>query len=131
MTNRSFGCIGLSGCLGSVAILLLVVGLVAGIFTMVMGTFKSSPVYLNAMKAAQSDARVTDALGTPIQSGWFVTGSIRTQGISGDATLTIPISGPRGSGTLYASAREGNGVWRFYTLAVNIDGSNQVITLSP
>jgi hypothetical protein len=81
------------------------------------------------MKAAQIDPRVVDALGTPIQSGWFVTGSIEEQGISGDATLTIPISGPRGSGTLYAAAREGNGSWRFYTLAVKIDGQNQVIPL--
>lgn len=131
MTNRSFGCIGLGGCLSTVVILLLTAGLVAGIFFFITSTFKSSPVYLGAMKAAQSDPRVVDALGTPIQSGWFVTGSIEEQGISGDASLTIPVSGPRGSGTLYASAREGNGVWQFYTLAVRVDKSDQVITLSP
>lgn len=129
MTNRSFGCIGLGGCLGSAAIVLLVVGIIAGVFMLIMGTFKSSPVYLDAMKAAQSDPRVVDALGTPIESGWFVTGSIREQGISGDASLVIPISGPRGSGTLYASAREGNGRWQFYTLAVQVGGQNQVIEL--
>ncbi len=129
MNKRSFGCIGLGGCLGTVAILILTGGIIAGVFYMIMGTFKSSPVYLGAMKAAQSDSRVVEALGTPIQSGWFVAGSIREQGISGDASLTIPISGPRGSGTLYASAREGNGVWQYYTLAVKIDGQNQVIPL--
>jgi hypothetical protein len=127
--KRSFGCIGFGGCLGFIAILLLVGGMIAGVFYMVMGTFKSSPVYLDAMKAAKSDPRVVDALGTPIQSGWLVTGSIKQQGISGDASLVIPISGPRGSGTLYASAREGNGTWQFYTLAVQIDGQNQVIPL--
>jgi hypothetical protein len=94
-----------------------------------MGTFKSSPVYLEAMKAAQADPTVVQALGTPIQSGLFVSGTIEEQGISGDATLTIPISGPHGSGTLYASARKGNGVWRFYTLAVQVDGQDQMIAL--
>lgn len=129
MTTRSFGCMGLSGCLGAAAILLLVLGIVAGMFFMITGSFKSSPVYLDAMQAAQSDPRVVDALGTPIQAGWLVTGSIEEQGISGDATLTIPVSGPRGSGTLYASAREGNGRWQFYTLAVKVDGQTQVIPL--
>lgn len=129
MTRRIFGCLGLGGCLGGLVFFLLVVGLIAGIFYLIMGTFKSSPVYLEAMKAAQSDPQVTQALGTPIQSGWLVTGSIEQQGISGDASLVIPISGPRGSGTLYASAREGNGEWQFYTLAVQVDGKNEVITL--
>ncbi len=129
MTNRSFGCIGLSGCLSAVAVMLLIGGFVGGILFMVMGSFKSSPVYLDAMKAAQSDPRVVNALGTPIESGWFVTGSIEEQGLSGDANLVIPISGPRGSGTLYAAAREGNGEWQYYTLAVRIDGQNQIIPL--
>ena len=129
MTNRSSGCMGVSGCLGSAAIALLIAGIIGGVFLMITGTFKSSPVYLDAMKAAQTDPRVVDALGTPIQSDWFVTGSIEEQGISGDATLTIPISGPHGNGTLYASAREGNGRWQFYTLAVKIDGQDQVIPL--
>ena len=46
-----------------------------------------------------------------------------------DKLLVITISGPRGSGTLYAAAREGNGVWQYYTLAVKVDGQNQVIAL--
>ena len=129
MTKRSCGCIGLSGCLGTLAIVLVVGGFIAGILFLVFGSFKSSPVYLDALQAAQSDPRVVEALGTPIEAGWLVTGSIEEQGISGDASLVIPISGPRGSGTLYASAREGNGRWQFYTLAVQVDGQNQVIEL--
>ena len=129
MNRRLFGCMGLGGCLSSIVGVLVVGWLIAGIGYMVMGSFKSSPVYLEAMKAAQSDSRVVQALGIPIQSGLLVTGSIEQQGISGDANLVIPISGPRGSGTLYAAAREGNGVWQFYTLAVQVDGQTQVIAL--
>jgi len=75
-------------------------------------SYKSSPVYVEAMKAAQSDARVVEVLGTPIQASSPIYGAIKTQGLSGDASFTIPISGPHGSGTLYASAREENGVWQ-------------------
>lgn len=129
--SKKFGCIGLGGCLTAIVGALVVVGFIALILYFVTGTFKSSPVYTRALQAAQSDARVTQALGEPIQAGWFVTGSIEEQGISGDATLTIPISGPRQGGTLYASARKQNGVWQFYTLAVQVNGDDRVIPLNP
>jgi hypothetical protein len=128
---KKAGCIGLTGCLALLGGAIVFGGLIALIIYFVIGTFKSSPVYTQAIKAAQSDARVTQALGEPIQPGWFVTGSIEEQGISGDATLTIPISGPRKSGTLFASARKSNGTWEFYTLAVQIDGDDKVIPLNP
>ncbi len=124
-----FGCLGLTSCVGGLVILLVVVGSIAGIFYLIMGQFKSSPVYLQAMQAAREDPAVIEALGTPIESGWLITGSLSEQGLSGDADLIIPISGPRHSGTLYASARKGNGVWQFYTLAVKVDGQDRVIPL--
>ena len=129
MNRRLFGCMGLGGCISAIVGVLVIGGFVFGILYLVMSSFKSSPVYLEAMKAAQADSRVTEAMGTPLQSGWLVTGSIEQQGISGDANLVIPISGPRGSGTLYAAAREGNGVWRFYTLALQVNGQPEVIPL--
>ena len=129
--SKRFGCIGLGGCLGALVLVLVIGGFVAGILFLVFGALKSSPVYTRALQAAQSDARVTQAMGEPIQAGWYLTGSIEEQGISGDATLTIPISGPRKGGTLYASARKQNGVWQFYTLAVQVDGADTIIPLNP
>jgi hypothetical protein len=126
---RLSGCIGLTGCVTIVAFFLLIVAFVAGIFFLIMNSFRSSPVYLEAMQAARSDQRVVQALGTPIESGWFMWGSLEEQGLSGDASLSIPISGPRKRATLYASARKGNGVWQFYTLAVQVDGQTSLITL--
>jgi len=128
---KKAGCIGLTGCLTLLGGAIIVGGFIALIIYFVLGSFKSSPVYTQAIKAAQSDARVTQALGEPIQPGWYVLGSIEEQGISGDATMTIPISGPRKSATLFASARKQNGIWQFYTLAVQVDGDDRVIPLSP
>ncbi len=123
----------IGGCLGAVITTLLgiacFVGLGGGILFFIMSQFRSSPVFTEALKAAQADPRVVAELGTPIEAGWLIMGSLEEQGISGDASLSIPISGPRNSGTLYAAARKGNGVWQFYTLAVQINGQDRLITL--
>jgi hypothetical protein len=129
--SKKLGCIGLGGCLSAVVGALVIVGFVAGILYLIFGAMKSSPVYSRALQAAQADLRVTQALGEPIQPGWYVIGSIEEQGISGDATMTIPITGSRKGGTLYASARKQNGVWVFYTLAVQVDGADTIIPLNP
>ncbi len=127
--KRLFGCLGLGTCAGTAILFILVIGFILGIFLLIMGSFRSSPVYLQAMEAARADSRVVQALGTPIESGWLITGSISEQGISGDASLVIPISGSRKSGTLYASARKANGVWEFYTLAVQVEGQDSLLIL--
>jgi hypothetical protein len=128
---RRFGCISITGCLASLVGGIMILGFIAGIFYLIASEFKSSPVYMRALAAVQSDARVIQALGAPIQPGWYVTGSLEEQGLSGDATLTIPVSGSRKGGMLYASARKANGVWVFYTLAVQVDGDDNIITLNP
>lgn len=121
----------LGGCIGTMVGLGVIVAFVVGILYVIFSDLTSSPVYIEALKAAQADSRVVQALGDPIQPGWLVTGSLEEQGISGDASLVIPISGSRKSGRLYASARKGNGVWQFYTLAVQVDGDNELIPLNP
>lgn len=121
--------LGVAGCAATLGIFALVALIIGVVFFVIFSSFQSSPVYIQAMDAAQHDPRVTSALGSPIQSGWFISGEISEQGLSGDANLVIPISGPRKSGTLYAAARKGNGTWQFYTLAVQVDGSSDIIVL--
>ena len=131
--NRGLKIAGIGGSLGAVlaciGIIVLVIAITAGAMFLGGSSFKSSEVYKGALDAAQNDPQVQAALGTPIEAGAFVTGSMETQGISGNATLNIPIHGPKGKGTLYAAARRENGVWVFYTLAVEVDGSDELITL--
>ena len=78
------------GCLGS---LLVCAGGIGAIVLIVFGAIKSSDAYTEALERATSNAAVQAALGTPIQAGWFPTGSINTSGSSGSADLAIPISG--------------------------------------
>jgi Cytochrome oxidase complex assembly protein 1 len=69
-----------------------------------------------AWHAAEAVARANDhratggLLGTPIRAGWFVKGYIRQDETGwGEARLWIPVSGPKGDGTLYARAGRGSG----------------------
>jgi hypothetical protein len=134
-TPRRFGLpalaagIGGAGCLGGIALCALILAIVGGALVLTTNSFKSNDVTQQALARARSNAAVVDALGTPIEIGWLITGSLSTQGISGDADLVIPISGPKKGGILYASARRSNGVWQYYTLAVRVDGENGIIDL--
>ena len=64
------------------------------------------------MKNADVQAKV----GTPMKVGWLTSGSINLNGPSGDASLAIPLSGPKGAGTIYVEAKKKAGTWRYETL---------------
>lgn len=101
------------GCLSVVA---LGLAFVAVIFTIIMGSIKSSDAFKMAMAWARQDTRVQQKLGTPLEAGWFVSGNIEVSGATGKANLAIPIHGPRGKGKLYADGTKTAGQWRFSTL---------------
>lgn len=119
----------MGGCLFSLLGLIAVAACIGIVAFGITSAFRSSDVYQEALRTAQNDPAVRAALGLPVEAGWFVMGSLETSGLSGEADLTIPVRGPEGSGTLYVQARRESGVWRYYTLAVVVDGSGQTIDL--
>ena len=92
---------------------------------------KSTDVYKTAVARAKSDSAVTEALGTPIDEGWFMTGKTNVEGTSGDADIGIPISGPKGKGTIYAVATKSAGRWTYTTLEVEVKATGQRLSLLP
>ena len=107
------------GCLG---VVILGGALVAGIFFLVMGGIRSSDAYQQALAKANASPEVVVRLGQPIQPGWMVSGSINVSGPTGDADLAIPVSGPKGKGTIYAVAKKSAGQWTYSRLEVEIEG---------
>lgn len=103
----------------------------AFIILVVFAALKQTDVYQTALSRAKADQRVISALGTPIEEGWFLKGSTQTSGSSGEADLTIPISGPNGKGTIYAVATKSAGDWTYSKLVVKIDSSGETIDLNP
>jgi hypothetical protein len=114
------------GCLTLIA---LVAAFVACFILLVLGSMKSTDGYKLALQKAQNDPRVQQRLGTPIEDGLFVSGSVKVSGSSGKADLTIPISGPKGKGTIYVDATKFAGEWKFNRLEVGFDGGGEPKTV--
>jgi hypothetical protein len=104
---------------------------VAFLVIVIFGALKQTDVYQTAVARAKSDSRVVAALGTPIEEGWFLSGSTKVNGSSGSADISIPISGPNGKGTIYAVATKSGGEWSYSKLAVKIDRTGETIDLAP
>lgn len=105
------------GCLGS---LIILAGFIVMIIFFVFGMMKSSDAYKYAVVKAKAHPSVQKAIGSPIEEGMFVTGNVNVSGSSGQADLSIPISGPNGKGTIYVVAAKSAGRWKFSTLVVEV-----------
>jgi hypothetical protein len=101
--------------------------IVGGVF----GVIKSSEPYQHAVALAQADPQVTAALGTPVKPGFFAAGNINLNNDDGTANITVPVSGPNGSGNIYVKATKTDGVWSYQTLAFEKAGSQERVDLRP
>ena len=113
-------------CLGALTLLAVFIVLIV---TLVFGLIKSSGVYQDAFAIARDNPAVVRALGSPIEPAIYVMGSINVSGASGHADLAIPISGPKGKGTIYAKAAKQGGQWTFSQLVVEIKATKERIDL--
>lgn len=114
------------GCTGMIALFVLAIG---GFLMLVMSMMKSSDAYDQAMVAARANPELQQALGQPIEDGFFPRGNISIDGSSGQADLTIPLSGPDGEATLYVIAEKRAGQWRFLTLEAELEPDGRRIDL--
>lgn len=115
--------------MGCLTFMVLIAGFVALLVLVVFGAMKSSDAYKEAVTQAKNNPAVIEALGSPIEEGWFVSGKTNVNGASGEADLAIAISGPKGSGTIYAVAEKSAGQWVFSTLQVEVKETGQRIDL--
>jgi Cytochrome oxidase complex assembly protein 1 len=103
-----------------------IVGLVSGIGKIL----KSSEPYQTAVAQAKANEKVVAALGTPIEEG-FPMGKVNTNNDTGDANLSIPLSGPKGKCTVYVVGTRSGGVWTYSKMSATITGTGEEIDLSP
>lgn len=114
---------------GCLSLFLLFLAFIAVIVFVVFGALKSTDVYKTAVARAKANPAVAAALGSPISEGLFLSGSANTNGGSGTADLSIPISGPKGKGTIYATATKAGGEWDYSKLYVQVEKTNERIQL--
>ena len=101
------------------------------IFGAVTGSIKASDAYMEGMARARANPEVVAALGDPIESGFWITGNISVEGPSGNVDVSIPISGPKGSGTLYVVGTRSAGRWQYSTMEVEIPGRPTRVDVRP
>ena len=90
---------------------------------------KSTDVYKDALAKATANPAVIEVLGSPIKEGFLVSGNTNVNGASGEANLSIPISGPNGKGTICVAASKSLGRWTYSGLIVEITKTHQRIDL--
>ena len=83
------------------------------IILIVFGALRSTETYKTAVSRAKANPRVQQTVGTPIETGWLVSGSTHVTAGSGTSELTIPIEGPRGKANIYVVATKSAGEWEY------------------
>ena len=115
-----------AGCFTVVVLFMVFVG---SILVIVFSAMKSTDVYKEALARAKADPAVIEALGSPIKEGFLMSGNTNVNGAAGESNLAIPISGPKGKGTIYVSANKALGQWNYSGLVVEIGQTHQRIDL--
>jgi hypothetical protein len=108
---------------------LLSLAFTASILVVTFSAMKSTDVYKEALARAKTDPAVIEALGSPIKDGFLLSGSTNVNGASGESNLAIPISGPKGKGTIYVSATKSLGRWKYSGFVVEIERTHERIDL--
>jgi hypothetical protein len=126
-----------SGCFKWFAIgcsLLLAMGIVftIGLFMFVFGAIKSTDAYKNARDRAAADPRVVAALGSPVEAGWWVMGSVHADtNTGGSADMNFPIHGPKGEAKVHAVATTKGSSWEYSELTATPEGGRPIDLLKP
>lgn len=121
------------GLVATAATLAVLAGLaiVVGVVALVMWSIRQSDVLRIAMDQARKNPAVVEQLGTPINPGWLISGSMHIEEDSGTANFTVPIRGPRDKAKLYLDARKRMGEWTFNSLTVRTEAGREIQLVQP
>lgn len=115
--------------LGCLTLIFLMGLFVTILFTVIITSFHNSDAYQQALTKAAENPQVHELIGEPIKPSWFISGQLNVNGSTGNANFSIPISGPKGKGSIRAVAYKSGGVWHFTYLQVSINGQPESIDL--
>ncbi len=107
------------GCFGVLAGFLAFVALIVAL---AFGVLREAAPCQEALEKTRASRSAVQALGEPIEMGWFVIGTVDARGPGGVAKVSIPVHGPKGRGRLYVEATRRTGGWEFQTLTLEVEG---------
>ena len=108
---------------GCFTLIIVAVIAIASIFYGVTNAIEDSQPYEFALEKINSDEDLINALGTPIEKDGMVSGNWNYVNGKKSAKMTIPISGPKGSGMLFVEATGEDEDWTYHVIRVEIEDS--------
>jgi hypothetical protein len=100
------------------------------VFFFATGIMKQSDACKIALARVQANSAVIEAIGSPIVQTGIVSGNSNVNGPTGEANLSIPLSGAKGKATLYVEAKKSADRWMFQTMVVKIEKTGERIDLN-
>ena len=108
------------GCFTMIVIVIVAIG---SIFYGVTNAIEGSQPYEYALEKINLDEDLINALGSPILKDGLVSGSWNYTNGKKSAIMTVPISGPKGKGTLFVEASAEDDDWTYQVIRVEIEDS--------
>ena len=104
---------------------------VIGVVAFVLIVFANLEPFDTIKQEARTNPQIAERTGTPVKVGWFVSGSVNQHNQSGNADVSVSVSGPLASGTLRMVSTRRNGVWQVRKMLLTLDGTGQAVALTP
>ncbi len=115
--------------IGGSLLALFVVIIVVAVFA-ARAALVNSVVYEEAVNELHASSEAAEVLGSPIEVGSGVFGSITLSNGGGDAELDIPVSGPQGSGDLRVEGVLSDGQWHLTQLQLATEDGQRLDLLA-
>jgi hypothetical protein len=115
--------------LGCLTVFVLFAAMFALIFVLAMYSVKSSEGYKDAIVHVKNAPIVEEALGKPVETGYFPQGSVEYENGRQTVNLSIPVSGPKGKGVLYVVGEKDGTSWTYSKMEIKLDNSKETLNL--
>lgn len=93
----------------------------AGAIALRLDTWRALEPYRDALRRVRADAGVVGALGWPIKEDWLFIGRVTGPLEFVNVYFRIPVSGPKGTGTVIVEGVADHAFWKYDRLAVDFD----------
>ncbi|NAS12609.1 cytochrome c oxidase assembly factor Coa1 family protein [Poritiphilus flavus] len=110
---------------GCMTLIVLFVIFVSSIFFGVTKMFEESAPYEYALEKINNDDQMIELMGSPIEKDGIMSGNYEWKNGVKSADMSIPISGPKNSGTLYIRATGEGEEWTYHEIRVVVRDSEE------
>lgn len=116
---------------GVLFLLVVVIGLFGGIVYTIIWALKASDAYQTGLESARHNDAIADLIGSPVEAGFWVFGSISLSGALDLADISFPAHGPEGSGNVHVVGNKTDGVWQYSTVTFEPQAEGREVDLLP